>query len=157
MNKKCQCLKKEKERLVTQQENLAIVVGYLYVENDHRLYENKTSLVVRRLGKFDDQLQKLLLPREFWVSRSPCSNCSKILIEAYAHSCKPTIFIGDILRGKKDNIERLQGESFKFKPWNLQEEYKEWMETFQKLGCCKSYGRTKNGKYCTCTLLLEAA
>lgn len=109
-------LEKKQDGLAKQQNNMSMVLWRLQEEKG----KDKT-LVVKALHKYVTQADKVLqLPREFWVFRSPCTGCSEILIQAYAHLPEdiPTIHIGAI--HDKDNIRRLQDHFFKFELWDIQ-------------------------------------
>ena len=80
------------------------------------------------------------LPAEFWVSKSPCSKCSELLIQAYAGwKEKPTIHISIPYKGKRESLYQLIENSFKFKQWDLYNEYEEWKRWFEESDRYKKY------------------
>jgi hypothetical protein len=85
------------------------------------------------------QQLKKHLPEKFWVSKSPCPQCSDMLIRAYEGRSKPTICISGIYKGKVQNLERLLEESFKFEQWDLYKEYKQWKILFEESDRYKKY------------------
>ena len=77
------------------------------------------------------------LPAELWLSKSPCPECTKQLIEAYEYrEEKPTIHI--VL---DPVILEFQKKGFKVGVWDLQQESKDWQHDFEQSDNYQKYSR----------------
>lgn len=111
--------------------------------------KRETILAIKQFDKEDLSHmlnEPLLFPRELWLTRSPCSDCTKILIKAYAHLQPPTICIGEVYKKNPDNIAKLRKHSFNITRWDLCTEYRNWIVDFKNSECYRVYVSTKNGK-----------
>ena len=144
-------LEKEEEELEKEEEHLKIkqtdikkifkklADGKELTVSDRSLKNIEKDLRKHVPGEELKQRLKECLPAEFWVSKSPCQDCSKLLIKAYKGREKPTIYICNVYEGDPENLHQLKASEFKFEQWDLYIEYEEWKQWFEATDRYKNY------------------